>query len=236
MGLMYPRIHGLLHGGGTSCDLTTDIFSLYEFENNLNLGFDSVGATTVDLTNVNGVTQAAGIINFSSQADDASLQYFEASFPVSTFDINQSNWTMACWAKINNEIDGRTETIFHVITGSSTQLGIQFILDGTVNGVMNLATGPVMSTAMTDPEVWHHYVLVADGTVGRMYVDGVLSPYFRDVPRTTMSQDGTTVIRLFRGDTVYSNGNIDQMAIWENRSFTQEDVDCLYNSGNGIAI
>ena len=233
---MYPRIHGLLHGGGVSCDLTSDIFALYEFENSGNLGFDSVGATVVDLTNINGVIQAPGKIGFSSQANDASLQYFEAPLPASTFDINQNNWTMACWAKINNVTNGRTETIFHVITGGATQLGIQFILNDSVQGVMNLATGPVMSTPMLDPEIWHHYVLVADGTVGRMYVDGVLSPYFRDAPTDTMLQDGTTVIRLFRGQTVYSNGNIDQMAIWENRSFTQIDVDCLYNSGNGINI
>jgi hypothetical protein len=237
MGLMYPRIHGLLHGGAPSCDLISNIFSLYEFENSGNLGFDSVGAITVDLTNFNGVTQAAGIINFSSEADATSLQYFEASLPVSTFDLNQENWTMALWAKANNVADGATQTIFHINTAGTTYVTIAFIFSGEVNGHILGAglVGPITQLVMADPEVWHHYVLIKEGTVAKMYVDGVITPYFRNDPIPTIPQDGTTFLRLYRGISIYLDGNIDQMATWE-RALTQDEIDCLYNSGSGTNI
>jgi hypothetical protein len=243
MGIMYPRLHGLLSKTGVfncnSVNWTTDRFALYEFENNANLGEDTQGS--LDLTNANGVTQVAGKVGFAANFVRASLQYFEVPFTGATFDLT-GDWSISCWAKISDTGGNDIETIFRVIEPTLFTTVIDLSLqqptrirsawrDRDTNDVINIKYDGIV------PDIWHHYVLIKRETTPGLYMDGVDTGVrggnVGSIP--TLTQNVTDKLRVFRGATVYADGGIDQFVIW-NRALSDDEVSCLYNSGSGIVI
>lgn len=84
---------------------------------------------------------------------------------------------------------------------------------------------------------WHHAVAVADrGTDMRVYVDGDL---VQTTPETTLGDIEWSGGPLYLGNTPGSahhfDGTIDNVMMFE-RALTTDDIDFLYNSGNGTEL
>lgn len=231
---VFPRVHGVI--SQNVVNLPLNLRHLYLFSNGGNLGEDSI--EDLDLTNNNGVTQVAGeVFANASNAIAASNQYFEVALPSSELDLN-GDWTISVWAKITNADDSGGQSVFAIYTGGDSEATIYDVFGGwgALIGT-NGFEGPVRVTPGKDANM-HHHVVIKQGTTGYYYYDGVLQPYYtgRDEPIVLpIPQDGTTVFRLFRGNTVYSDGTREQVGLWD-RALNVTEVRALYNSGSGTAL
>ena len=117
-------------------------------------------------------------------------------------------------------------TSFQVYTGDA-ETNPNFIQD-----VSSGSFGPMAGT-ISDGE-WHHVVGVLDGLVASLYIDGVLADAvtgeFPLIPSANpmMLFDNNTCL----GQTVI--GSMDEVGVWQ-RALTAEDVNQLFNDGNGLA-
>lgn len=245
MGIMYPRLHGLL--STSSSDLTEDLLHLYEFENNGNIGEDTAGS--VDLTNVNGVIQVPGIVNFASEGDRDSSQYLTRPYADLSLDVNASNYTVAFWFNFLNAhpVSGN-DTIFTIRDNTSdlTSDGLFYWYipsGGTARlewrdrgvGLYRIQTTNFFTSFPYGS--WNHFVIVREGTQGRLYANGnditVVAPQLPDIP--TMTVRATDDFRIFRGGSRYQDARYDQFAMW-NRTLSNAEITSLYNGGSGRLI
>lgn len=247
MGLMYPKIHGLLSNLGVDCssfNYATNLYGLYEFENNGNLGEDTAGS--LDFTNINGVTQVPGKIGFASQANKASSQGFEQPYTATEFDLTQANQTWSLWFRISEKTgSGNQNTFVRIIEPGSFQTRFAMYMndsDRLVGEWRDQTSGDRCRLRWdTFPfmlNTWYHFVLVSDNRNPIMYLNGVSvgsqTGSVTSVP-VSLLQAGTDVMRMFFGSTAYFSGNLDQFAIWQ-RALSPDEVTCLYNSGSGRFI
>lgn len=236
MGLMYPRVHGVLSGEGVN--LPDGLIHLYEFENNLDLGEDSIAS--LDLTNVNGVTQDSGVIGNSSRAIGASLQHLETPLTTTELDLNASNQnlTFSVWVKVDDVTEPNSHSVFTIRSPTlPATVAIVFYITPTITQMQVRGSNGVAGTN-GDPRqdgVWSHLLGVVRNGFHEFYIDGVLIPPVIDIDVGIIDQDANTVMRLFRGDSIYITGNIDQYAIW-NRALNLSEIAAVYNGGSGTAL
>ena len=98
-------------------------------------------------------------------------------------------------------------------------------------------TAPYASSQDVDPAGgftlgWHHYAISRNGTAVSFYIDGALvSPGVRTLPANF---DGK-VKYLGRYESVYTEGNLDEVAIFD-RALTETQINEIYNGGAPATI
>jgi hypothetical protein len=249
MGLMYPRIHGLMTGTQIACPtLSNGLINKYEFEDSGNLGFDS--QLLLDLTNINGVTQVAGIIGSGAYLDNSNLSYLIGTGVPDLTDFSLSVWLRPDETWFNSLSSFDTEWVVGLINVSNqTVARIEF---GNIDLVGGMAfefriddAGSTQLFASPDSQIFpvtFLAVLTFDGSVLKPYIRGSSVTWFNGndentaplanpvVGATTQLSIGKTTATLSPPTTM-----VDQVVLWD-RALTLEEVDCLYNSGNGVVI
>lgn len=245
MGLMYPRIHGLL--SNSAVDLSSGLLHLWEFENNSNLGEDSIGS--LDFTNVNGVTQTTGKVGFASEADAASSQNFTQPFDTAQFDLNMSEYTFAFWFNYRDAIPpgGQVNSFFRILDTNTNiplfyvelrdndRLRVQWVQDNFVSTYRRTIVDYSTNYPFNN---WHHYVIKKESSgAGRVFINGaeVGNQAGTNPTVPSVTQNATTAFRIFLGVIVYIDAYCDQFAIW-NKSLNQEEINALYNNGHGVSL
>jgi len=102
-----------------------------------------------------------------------------------------------------------------------------FLRDGSGNG-LKAEFGDVMDTSS-----WYHFAIVQDTSESEAYIyqNGVLKATVDNVGVVSQSTDLTAKIgKFWSHDSLYFNGNIDEVAIW-NSVLTQNEISQIYNSG-----
>lgn len=238
MGIMYPRLHGILSREGIN--LANGLVHLYTFENNANIGEDSIG--TLDLTNINGVTQGVGKVGaFSAQFDKTMNQHLSVPFPQSVLSLD-SDYTFAMWTIVQNTSDPGAQTAFNVFNTGIAEVDFNvYYYNDTQIGYFWRPNSPAgfLNSQVLVPTEWNHVVAVRRNNVIELYTNAIkgviFSGSFTDTITDPTTQDNTSELRIGLISSNYITGFADQLAIW-NRALSVEEIDGLYNSGSGIPL
>ncbi len=168
--------------------------------------------------------------NFAMEFDAASSQYIDA--PITALN-SIANFTISFWGKRST-----TSTVFGVGSKNSAtnRMFLSWYSDNIVYFNCKSASGQSAATysglSATDTN-WHHYIGVFEGGVSqKLYVDGVLrSTITSGIPSLTYSTMGNDFNIGLVDNTSYSDGDIDEVAIW-NKALALEDVQTIYNATN----
>ena len=93
----------------------------------------------------------------------------------------------------------------------------------------------VRSTTQPQINTWYHVVGTYDGILLRIYINGTLE---NTLPASWPLITSTSPLSIGKRSNLndrYFNGNIDEVAIW-NRPLSSQEIQVLYNSGNGNRI
>ena len=139
---------------------------------------------------------------------DGTDDHIVSSSSVST-SLNQT-CTIEAWVNI----DSQSESIFAGI-GTATSLGIgmsssgEFLSKGQDAGSQIHNSGYVLETGL-----WYHVAAVFNGGSSSLYVNGIEVSPSTSCPNLASGSDFYTVARGTFGSTVYFNGKIDEVRIW----------------------
>lgn len=185
-------------------------------------GNDIIAWNNATLMNGAGFTQ--GRVNMSFSFDGVN-DYAVTSRNVN---IDNSRITIDAWI-FPNRVQGALQKIFHAynIGIGAVWLGItnselKFSIYDTT-GVLHEIRAPISANS------WHHIAGTYDGSVQKLYMDGVL------VRNTSWSGNFVFNSVLWMGrnndDTFHYNGRIDEADIF-NRALSQAEIQAIFNAGS----
>lgn len=132
------------------------------------------------------------------------------------------NWTISFWANMTSASG--------IIL--SNDAGSEYIyLPSTTSLIAKIGIGSETATIVSATNTWQHYVISYDYDNSAVYIyqNGTLVLTGGVQGNMTVDWFGT-----FAGLTAKFEGRIDEIGIW-NRTFSQDEVNQLYNSGSGIS-
>lgn len=239
-------IHGILQQqvnlSGTT--LKDGLLSVWELD-------ETSGTTAYDSYGSNNGTIVHAILNQSGLIDKC--YYFDGVSDYVTFgdvlNIGTRDYTISSWIKLAGiQKDSYAgNTIAHIagkgILGTNNGCGI-YLYNEVFRGQLRdrYTALSVESTTNLNDGLWHHVVATVDrdsSTGFNVYIDNVLE---NTEDPTALSSDDLVTSDAFslgaRNSGTSWNydffGNMDQVAVW-NKALTSDEVDLLYNSGNGLA-
>jgi len=161
-------------------------------------------------------------------------------FGESAFDIAAGNsFSISLWFKATDYDDNRR--IFNKRSGTETgNPGYEAYINVNGQVTVSLDTGatnaPLSGSIQVDDGAWHHLVVSYDGSAGRAisYVDTVVGVDNSDASYGDgmNSQNQLAVGQPFSTESRFT-GSIDEIGFWS-RALTSDEVEALYNSGNGL--
>lgn len=228
------------HGNAPS-SLLTGLAAYYAFSSGNFLADSTANGNT--LSNVNSVTQAAGLIGQAANFVAASSQNLQAADSPSldfTSKLSISHWfnpTGSIAAPVTTLCKGRYGTnVEWLINESST----------TVTFYIGSGTGAIdgAATVALNVGAWNHIAIIYDGTqVGdagrlRIWVNGVQQTlsFTGTIPASNTPVAELMVLgalTLTSSTSEYINGLIDECGLW-NVALTPTQIAALYNAGAGI--
>lgn len=210
--------------------LADNIVLYYSFDDDDLTGTDpdDITGNGNDGTNVNNVpTGISGKINeaFQFGADDDYVTRTELS------EVGKNEaYSINVWVFPD---DGSVNTVFFQNNADSNDrnnMGIRS--NEAVVGYFDGSTSRTTSKDITD-SVWSMVTFTKTGTTVKVYVNGVLGSGAEDVSHPTSAgfylgagNNGGTISTEF-------NGDMDEIGIWS-RVLSQEEIDELYNGGDGL--
>lgn len=158
---------------------------------------------------------------------------FAGQFLNTNVSMPSGNKSMSFWAKSDQVMTSGSG----IMVGFSAPTSQRFYL-GYNNGQYWSGIGEVASPfapmLQTSTE-WHHYVLVCEGNIGRVYQNGVLASTFS---HNGLSGGNGNSLQIGRGggtDNVAFAGAVDDVFFY-NRALTLEDVTDLYNATRPVEV
>jgi hypothetical protein len=201
--------------GKTTSPLLTDLVAYWNLDTASWLDTSGNGYT---LTNNNGVTNAAGIINNGALFNGE--QYLKTtSFPTIT-----GNFCISCWVKSTNTQAQQT----FIESPTENALNVYFINGGlSVDDYLNVSD--IFEVGSFDNNTWYNIVIVKD--------NGVVSAYSNGTFLASTEQDINITNGIGIGGSSYLSdywtlGVVDEVGVW-NRALTGAEITSLYNAGAG---
>jgi hypothetical protein len=144
---------------------------------------------------------------------------------------NTLNFTIETWIKLDGSQANNTVIIGKASTGGSWQ-GYQLSLFdnritasiNTGNTLIGVSNGFIGLSYLND-DAWHHVALVVSrtDTVCRLFVDGILEASIKhDSIRNNISNSASLLIGTDRNESLFFNGIIDEMRIWNTARTSSE--------------
>jgi hypothetical protein len=196
------------------------LVSYYKMENNVLDSWGTNNGTNTSVSYVAGKIGNAGSYNGTTSktviGNPANLQL--------------STGTVSCWIKTS-----AAGSSYRAIFSKENAYGL-FLVDGVL-GVFNWGSfggSGLKSTGVNlNDNLWHNLVLVFESSTANnyIYVDGVLKLTFS---MSVLNQSANLLIGL-NSISQYINAVIDEISIY-NTKLTQNEIDLIYNSGNGTTI
>jgi hypothetical protein len=110
--------------------------------------------------------------------------------------------------------------------GSYLKILSSTVIQWSVNGTGGNWTVPTMSTG-----TWYHVLTTITTNTGKVYLNGVES----SSGGLTIGSGGWTIVYWGKdwNNTSWLNGKLDDVALWDSASATEQNAIDIYNSGNG---
>jgi hypothetical protein len=205
--------------------LLTNLISYWKLDESSGNAADASGGGFT-LTNNNGITYSAAVINNGATFVHSSSQYF--SNTSSTLGLVASDFSFSFWIKVTS-----TSNYYTLISkDTSGSRGYQIYQDSngvgmSINGSsLTFTAKPTLSTS-----VFSHIVLTQSGTSLSIYKNGVLIG-----TGTGASIPSSTATFEIGNDSSYGdylNGAMDEVGCWS-RVLSSTEVTQLYNGGAGL--
>ena len=174
---------------------------------------------------------------------DGSNDYLE--LPITSALNITGAMTVSGWFKVSSQStaqfiickDDTSNRVFNVAVLESSSGNANKLIFNIYNG--GSATSVLTAGTVTDNN-WHHFAGVfVPSTSLTLYIDGTASTNTTSIPSSIdMSTDeGNTPIRIgnHEGNALYTNGLIDEVAIWDT-ALSASDVTSIYNNGKVIDL
>jgi len=194
-----------------------------------------------DLTDVNTVGSATGIINSGADFEKDNSEHLDIS-DASQTGLEPSTLSISVWVKYESEGDYRqffVAKVYDTAGGSPYYSYGVFLLGNDEGGkfAFIMSNGGSVGTALqstTNPTtgVWYHLVATYDGTNTRLYVNGTQENSSTQSAPTY--SDGVFSIGAIALFSFYTDGILDEVGFWS-RAITADEVAELYNSGSALA-
>jgi len=195
------------------------------------------------LTNVNTVGYGAAKINngadFGSSNTNKKLRNSSSQLGLTNFSSAQS---YSFWVNVTTAPTSGNTAYLWFNDFSDGNIRVLYKNDGgTMKVQMARGSGTFLNTADNDftltTGTWFHIVFTYAGSGtgnGKLYINGTLQSTELTSTQTTGGGVGPDFTMAMRGndDTLPFSGQLDEFGAW-NKVLTQNEVDELYNSGNG---
>ncbi len=180
-----------------------------------------------------GATNVADRFGTSAEAVslDGVADYLETPYHAD-FDIT-NELTISCW--IRHDAD---PACYEDIMMKGTAYGLQFACDGSGEIMLHLQTNTAMQNLSSDVKpiagYWYHVAGVYNGSIQRIYINGVLKNEVANSGAIQTNADPFTVGYKVAGDNAFFNGVIDEVRVY-NRAFSTIEVPSLVRDAAGTA-
>lgn len=209
--------------------------AVYHFNSGA-LTTDSIGSNT--LTNNNAIVESAsGIYGYCADLELSSSQYFSIASTSTDFD-STNYFTVSFWVKL--ESLPSSEQVFWAFTCNSYHHSLAIYDNaGTYTYEVQVEdtsgdrySGSVAVSGGLSTGVWYNFVYVANGTVVKIYKNGVDESV--DLAYTA-PLEGTNSLNIGASHVpnYYVDGLIDEWYYWKDYALSSTQVTALYNSGTG---
>lgn len=202
--------------------ITDGLVSYYKLDEESGTVLDSHGSN--DATNVNGTPGASGVINTAYSFNSALERIYLGQIGTQIVTAESPEWSYATWIK-------KTGTYGQFFTGQavSSNPGSTTWFNGTINSDNIITFSPTFSIATSDEPIsdneWYHVVVVDNGTIVTLYVNGI--PQTNTALTNTPTSHNHWAIGSIRIQDDTFGGVVDEVGIW-NRNLTPAEVLKLY--------
>ena len=194
---------------------------LLDYSANTNHG-SLVGSPTQAVGKVGGAYEFSGSSQYIIVSNSASLSPVTNEISFAAWIYHKDTGNSGVFAKRLVGVAGNYWELWHNNTINTTTIGTMGIQTANSTNAVAINT-------------WALLVTTYDGAHVRIYVNTILS----DTPRVQTGNiavtDHPVVIGMSYSTTYCYNGIIDEVAVW-NRALTTNEIDRLYNSGNGRSL
>jgi hypothetical protein len=220
--------------GGNNMSLLTNLVSWWTLDN-----LNDSGPATNTLTN-NGMSFVTGKVNNAAYGAD----YTKALGSTNAIDLRNTSFTIVGWFNVNLVVSNSYVTIFddeetdmftsHVSIKAQNIYGSDELLFEMIDRD-NQGEGLAIPASLNG--VWHFFSVTFDSTSKFSWfrVDSrTPSPHYYYVDTSKLPNKKIIIGSNPSNDPVGNNTKtFDEIALW-NRVLTNEEIDTLYNSGNGL--
>jgi hypothetical protein len=175
------------------------------------------------LTNNGGVQFVAGKIGNCAEFNGTNELTNSSFTPVfnAAQDFSISFWANPTSNVLGTTVGGGGNGVFNIHNDSSGTLNFNNAQAGDVNVPNAFTVG-----------TWKHYVCIKAGGRSKVYING--SEVYNQNSNVSYTNTTTTIsIGRYPGGTLPYQGYIDAVGIWQ-RALTLQEIQTLYNNGNGL--
>ncbi len=211
----------------------TGIQCLFHFDNTSDTGRESSGLPDIvhDYSPLehDGTNDNATLVTTTIKGNDAfSFNGVNSSINLTGIPALSGNTTtISAWIYWN----GSNHSINPILSQANQTKGYCLFIDGTTNTPMFQLGNHTLNSNITIDDGWHNIVGTYNGTVFRLYVDGVMTN------STSISDTGIDTTTFIGSDnmTHYFHGIIDEVAVW-NRTLSSSEINHIYGLNYGVVL
>lgn len=170
------------------------------------------------LTNNNNVTFSSGKIGNAANIDESSILSINS---IDTINLATSA-SISFWFNVST-----TPSPLSLFLGKEPGFGVGYY-NNNILTIFDYAGTEVNTSGNVTSNTWNHIVITTNESNMFVYLNGNLLGTYNNIL--------SNITGLTIGDSQYSwTGQADAVGIW-NKTLTQQEVELLYNNGNGIEL
>lgn len=206
----------------------TNLVACWDMEEASGTRYDAT-ANSLDLTDNNTVSAAAGLVGSAAVIQRASNEYLSHT-DNDMFEFGSSDFTISLLVKMPSIMTGYI--LDKSLTGTksfsvyNSSFGIRFYWSADGTSTANV-TGPYLYA----DDAWHHVVVTRSGNYLFFYMDGAAAGT-GSILSTIYNGTSMLTVAGYQMSTAL-DGVVDTLAIWNGTALTAGDIAWLYNSGAG---
>ena len=143
--------------------------------------------------------------------------------------FSETTHTIAVWAKANN--DGNSKTLVDARDALTDGIKVSFKTDERIQYKINDAE---LDGVTTIPSVWTRIVVTYDGSIQKIYINGILDKS-ASVTKTVATTQTTKIGRKAYTASNYHNGFISDVQMWD-AAWSAEDVSYDYLNPESLVL
>jgi len=209
----------------------TDLLGYWELNEASGNALDAHGAN--DLTETGGtIASATGKVGNCRDFEAGDTEYFTKAAPTAL------SWSRTMSVNVWVNLESATTSAW-ILDRIGANDGYGILLDATDHPVADLNGGLAMATSSEalNTATWYMLTLTYDANAGgveelKIYVNAVKRGVADYDANIDYDPDPNIYLGCGNGTTAFFDGLIDELSIWR-KALSQEEIDWLYDSGNG---